>query len=102
MTLSITRVTSPAVALTRNISWCMSRLSGIDRDGADIGQSILIIGASGGVGSIGIQLAKRAGLTVIATAFRADMIAWFKELGVDDSDSGLFKHVTKCRPNVLQ
>ncbi len=39
---------------------------GIDREGADKGQSVLIIGAGGGVGSIGIQLAKAAGLVVIA------------------------------------
>lgn len=56
---------------------------GIDRDGANAGQSIMIIGASGGVGSIGIQLAKRAGLTVIATASRPETIAWVKELGAD-------------------
>lgn len=31
---------------------------GIARDGADAGQSILIIGASGGVGSIGIQIGR--------------------------------------------
>ena len=56
---------------------------GIDRDGADKGQSILIIGGGGGVGSIGIQLAKHAGLTVIATASRPETIAWVKELGAD-------------------
>ncbi len=56
---------------------------GIDRDGADRGQSILIIGASGGVGSIGIQLAKAAGLTIIATASRPETTAWVKELGAD-------------------
>ncbi|MDH3662866.1 MAG: zinc-binding alcohol dehydrogenase family protein [Alphaproteobacteria bacterium] len=56
---------------------------GIDRDGADKGQSILIIGAGGGVGSIGIQLAKLAGLTVIATASRAETTDWVKELGAD-------------------
>lgn len=55
----------------------------IDRDGADKGQSILIIGAGGGVGSIGIQLAKHAGLTVIATASRPETEAWVKELGAD-------------------
>lgn len=55
----------------------------IDRDGADKGRSILIIGGAGGVGSIGIQLAKRAGLTVIATASRPETIAWVKELGAD-------------------
>lgn len=55
----------------------------IDRDGADRGRSILIVGGAGGVGSIGIQLAKRAGLTVIATASRPETIAWVKELGAD-------------------
>ncbi|MCL4746218.1 MAG: zinc-binding alcohol dehydrogenase family protein, partial [Burkholderiaceae bacterium] len=55
----------------------------IGRDGASAGQSILIIGASGGVGSIGIQLAKRAGLKVIATASRPETIAWVRELGAD-------------------
>lgn len=56
---------------------------GIDRDGANAGETILIIGASGGVGSIGIQLAKRAGLIIIATASRLETIAWVKELGAD-------------------
>ncbi|WP_227287745.1 zinc-binding alcohol dehydrogenase family protein [Boseongicola sp. H5] len=56
---------------------------GIDRDGADAGQSIFIIGAGGGVGSIGIQLAKAAGLTVIATASRPETSNWVKELGAD-------------------
>jgi zinc-binding alcohol dehydrogenase family protein len=56
---------------------------GIDRDGADKGQSILIIGAGGGVGSIGIQLAKQAGLTVIATVSRTETSNWVKELGAD-------------------
>ena len=56
---------------------------GINRDGANRGQTLLIIGAGGGVGSIGIQLAKLAGLEVIATASRAETIAWVKELGAD-------------------
>ena len=56
---------------------------GIDRDGADKGQSVLIIGAGGGVGSIAIQLAKAAGLVVIATASRPETASWVKELGAD-------------------
>ena len=56
---------------------------GIDRDGASKGESILIIGAGGGVGSIGIQLAKHAGLTVIATASRPETTAWVTDLGAD-------------------
>jgi NADPH:quinone reductase len=56
---------------------------GIDRHGANKGESVLIIGAGGGVGSIGIQLAKAAGLVVIATASRPETEAWVKELGAD-------------------
>ena len=56
---------------------------GIDPAGGDAGQSLLIIGAAGGVGSIGIQLAKRAGLTVIATASREETRQWVRELGAD-------------------
>ncbi|MCR9139784.1 MAG: zinc-binding alcohol dehydrogenase family protein [Alphaproteobacteria bacterium] len=56
---------------------------GIDRNGADAGQSVLIIGAGGGVGSIAIQLAKAAGLTVIATASRPESVDWVRTLGAD-------------------
>lgn len=56
---------------------------GIDRAGGNQGQSILIIGGSGGVGSIGIQLAKAAGLVVIATASRPETTDWCKALGAD-------------------
>jgi zinc-binding alcohol dehydrogenase family protein len=56
---------------------------GIARDGACKGKTLLIIGAGGGVGSIGIQLAKAAGLVVIATASRPETTSWVKELGAD-------------------
>ena len=51
----------------------------------EAGKTILIIGGAGGVGSIGIQLAKIAGLKVIATASRAETIAWCKGLGADQT-----------------
>ena len=56
---------------------------GIDRDGANKGESVLIIGAGGGVGSIAIQLAKAAGLGIIATASRPETATWVTELGAD-------------------
>jgi NADPH:quinone reductase len=46
-------------------------------------RTMLIIGGAGGVGSIGIQLAKASGLSVIATASRPETVAWVKELGAD-------------------
>lgn len=67
---------------------------GVDRDGADAGQTLLIIGAGGGVGSIGIQLAKAAGLVVIATASRPETTSWVRELGAD--------HVVNHRASMVE
>jgi NADPH2:quinone reductase len=54
-----------------------------DRMNIKKGKSILIIGGAGGVGSIAIQLAKWAGLTVIATSSRSASEEWCKKLGAD-------------------
>ena len=57
---------------------------GIDPQGKDhAGRTLLIISGAGGVGSMAIQLAKRAGLVVIATASRPETVAWVRELGAD-------------------
>ncbi|WP_085695308.1 MULTISPECIES: zinc-binding alcohol dehydrogenase family protein [unclassified Pseudomonas] len=55
------------------------------REGAqDEGQSLLIVGAAGGVGSILTQLASRlTGLTVIGTASRPQTRDWVSALGAD-------------------
>ncbi len=45
------------------------------------GASLLILGGAGGVGSIAIQLARRAGVVVIASASRPESAAWVQELG---------------------
>ncbi|KZE73751.1 NADPH:quinone reductase [Paenibacillus elgii] len=50
---------------------------------ANENKSILIIGAAGGVGSVAVQLAKLAGLTVIGTASRPESTQWVKRLGAD-------------------
>ena len=47
-------------------------------------KTMLIIGGAGGVGSIGIQIAKIADLKVIATASRPETIAWVKSMGADE------------------
>ena len=53
----------------------------LDLDGADAGKSLLIIAGAGGVGSIAIQLARRAGLVVIATASRPETVEWCQRMG---------------------
>lgn len=46
-------------------------------------KTILMIGSSGGVGSIATQLASNAGLTVIGTASRTETIDWTKDHGAN-------------------
>ena len=53
-------------------------------EGGGKGESLLIIGGAGGVGSILIQLAKKlTGLTVIATASRPETQEWVHKMGAD-------------------
>ena len=53
-------------------------------EGGGAGQSLLVIGGAGGVGSILIQLAKAlTGLTVIATASRPETEDWVRKMGAD-------------------
>jgi NADPH2:quinone reductase len=47
------------------------------------GETVLIQAGAGGVGIAAIQLAKRAGATVLATASRDDRLARLTELGMD-------------------
>lgn len=56
---------------------------GIDSHGGDAGKAMLVINGAGGVGSVLIQLAKHAGLEVIATASRPETVEWCKSLGAD-------------------
>lgn len=50
-------------------------------DAGGQGKTVLILAGAGGVGSIAIQLARRAGFTVIATASRDETVEWCKALG---------------------
>ncbi|MCL1936041.1 MAG: zinc-binding alcohol dehydrogenase family protein [Defluviitaleaceae bacterium] len=58
------------------------------------GKTILFINGAGGVGSIGIQLAKWAGLTVIATSSRQETTDWCKKMGAD--------HTVDYKKNIVE
>lgn len=45
--------------------------------------TVLVIAGAGGVGSIAIQLARKAGFTVIATASRPETVRWCSDMGAD-------------------
>jgi len=73
-----------ALPLTTLTAWeLLFDRFGFDADGADRGRSLLVIAGAGGLGSIAIQLARRAGLKVIATASREETVAWCKRMGAD-------------------
>lgn len=71
-----------ALPLTAITAWelLFQRMPYDAEHGGD-GKSLLVIGGAGGVGSIAIQLARRAGFIVIATASRPETIEWCKRLG---------------------
>ena len=81
---SLSAAEAAALPLTALTAWeaLFDRL-GLDPEGGDAGRSLLVLGAAGGVGSILIQLARRAGLLVIATASRADSRAWASAMWAD-------------------
>jgi NADPH2:quinone reductase len=81
---SIDFAESAALPLTSLTAWeLMFERMRIDANGADRGKRLLILSGAGGVGSMAIQLAKLAGLVVIATASRAETQEWCKTLGAD-------------------
>ena len=83
MPQSLSFAEAAALPLTAITAWelLFERLQ-IAEGAADQGQSLLIVGAAGGVGSILTQLARRlTGLTVIGTASRPETQAWVRELG---------------------
>jgi NADPH2:quinone reductase len=71
----------PLTALTA-YEGLFDRLS-IDVGGRHAGRTLLVINGAGGVGSIAIQLAKLAGLRVIATASRPESQQWCRTMGAD-------------------
>jgi NADPH2:quinone reductase len=83
---------SAAMPLTSITAW----EAFFDRMKVQSGKSMLIIGGAGGVGSIGIQLAKLSGLTVFATASRAESTAWVKNLGAHH----VIDHKKEMRPQL--
>jgi NADPH2:quinone reductase len=60
------------------------------------GRTLLVIAGAGGVGSTAIQLARRAGFHVIATASRSESAAWCRGLGA----AGVIDHRQPLAPQL--
>lgn len=61
----------------------VTALRGLDALELEPGQRLLIVGASGGIGHIALQLAKRMGVEVLAAASGADGLELVRRLGAE-------------------
>jgi NADPH:quinone reductase-like Zn-dependent oxidoreductase len=66
----------------------LTALAGLDVLETGAGRTLMIVGASGGVGHLALQLAKRQGARVFAVASGADGVALARRLGADASADG--------------
>jgi NADPH2:quinone reductase len=57
----------------------------MDRAQLQAGETVLVLGAAGGVGTAAIQIAKAAGARVIAAASTDAKCAFCRELGADET-----------------
>ncbi|WP_426687886.1 zinc-binding alcohol dehydrogenase family protein [Rhodanobacter ginsengiterrae] len=79
---SLALADAAALPLTVLTAWeLLFQRMPFDSEHGGEGKSLLIIGGAGGVGSIAIQLARRAGFAVIASASRAETADWCRTLG---------------------
>lgn len=71
--------TAAAAPLVFQTAWRMLR----DRGELQVGESVLVLGASGGVGHAAVQVADAAGAEVFATASTDEKLTYAEELGAD-------------------
>jgi len=75
----------------------------LEHAGLQKGQTLLIVGATGGVGSFAVQMAAAAGLNVVATAGSAAAAVRIQELGatavIDYKKASVTEQVKAAYPN---
>jgi len=75
----------------------VTALDGLDKTlGLKAGESILILGASGGIGHLAVQLAKRMKARVLAVASGKDGVEFVKRLGADKVIDGHREDILKA------
>jgi len=81
---SLSAAAAAALPLTAITAWeLLFQRMPFDSEHGGRGKTLLVIAGAGGVGSIAIQIAKRAGFQVIATASREETVAWCRKMGAD-------------------
>ncbi|KQZ62828.1 MULTISPECIES: zinc-binding alcohol dehydrogenase family protein [unclassified Lysobacter] len=79
---SLDAAQAAALPLTAITAWeLLFQRMPFDADKGGVGKTVLVIAGAGGVGSIAIQLARRAGFNVIATASRPETVDWCRAMG---------------------
>lgn len=74
----------------------VTALRGLDQLHLSAGQSLMIYGASGGIGHLALQLAKRMGARVLAVASGLDGVELVRSLGADAAVDGRRDDVTRA------
>jgi len=94
----LTAAEAAALPLTAITAWELLFVRLGVAEGGGAGQTLLVIGAAGGVGSILVQLARRlTKLRVIGTASRPETQAWVRELGAH----AVIDHGQPWRPQLV-
>jgi NADPH2:quinone reductase len=82
---SLSAAEAAALPLTAITAWeLLFQRMPYDSEHGGRDKTLLIIAGAGGVGSIAIQIAKRAGFRVVATASRAQTVEWCRRMGADE------------------
>jgi NADPH2:quinone reductase len=66
----------------------LTALSGLDLLGLRPEETLMVFGASGGIGHMAVQLARHSGIRVLAVASGDDGVALARRLGADDAIDG--------------
>lgn len=75
----------------------LTALTGLEKVlGLKSGESLMVFGASGGIGHLALQLAKRLGATVFAIASGDDGVQFARKLGADSAVNGRRDDVLKA------
>lgn len=74
----------------------LTAVSGLDTLSLTKGESLLILGASGGIGHIAVQLAKQKGVRVLAVASGKKGVTLARQLGADLAIDGFMDNVAEA------
>jgi NADPH2:quinone reductase len=74
----------------------------IDRAALKAGETVLVLGAAGGVGTAAIQIAKAAGAKVIAAASTDEKCALCKSLGADETINYTMQNIREVLKTVTE